>query len=73
FARIAAQLGGREWLLDSGFSAADLFLFMLVRWGRGMTPPPRDVAPLGAHAARVLARPAVRAGLAAEGITAPFV
>ncbi|MGH7051383.1 MAG: glutathione S-transferase family protein [Acetobacteraceae bacterium] len=73
FARIAAQLGEREWLLDSGFSAADLFLFMLVRWGRGMTPPPRDVAPLGQHAGRVLARPAVQAALAAEGITAPFV
>lgn len=73
FARIAAQLDGREWLLASGFSAADLFLFMLVRWGRGMKPPPRDVAPLGAHAARVLARPAVQRALAAERIGAPFV
>lgn len=73
FGRISAQLDGREWLLASGFSAADLFLFMLVRWGRTMPLPPRDIGPLGAHAARVLARPAVQATLAAEKITAPFV
>jgi glutathione S-transferase len=73
FDRIAAQLEGREWLLASGFSAADLFLLMLVRWGRAMPRPPRDVPPLGAHAARVLARPAVQAALAAEGIAPPFV
>ncbi len=73
FGRIAAQLDGWEWLLASGFSAADLFLFMLVRWGRAMPKPPREIAPLGAHAGRVLARPAVAAALAAEGIAAPFV
>lgn len=73
FDRIAAQLEGRDWLLASGFSAADLFLLMLVRWGRGLPRPPRDVSVLGAHAARVLARPAVQATFAAEGIEAPFV
>ncbi|MDA8051231.1 MAG: glutathione S-transferase N-terminal domain-containing protein [Rhodospirillales bacterium] len=73
FARIAAQLDGREWLLESGFSAADLFLFMLVRWGRAMPHPPRDVPSLGEHAERVPARPAVQAALNAEGIAAPFV
>jgi glutathione S-transferase len=73
FDRIAAQLEGREWLLASGFSAADLFLTMLVRWGRVMPRPPRDLPALGAHAARVLARPAVQAAFAAEGIEAPFV
>lgn len=73
FDRIAAQMDGREWLLASGFSAADLFLTMLMRWGRAMPRPPRDVPTLGAHAARVLARPAVQAAFAAEGIAAPFV
>lgn len=73
FRRIAAQLNGREWLLTSGFSAADLFLFMLVRWGRAMAVPPRGIAPLGAHAERVLERRAVQGALAAEGITPPFV
>ncbi|MGH7120488.1 MAG: glutathione S-transferase family protein [Acetobacteraceae bacterium] len=73
FRRIGAQLSGREWLLTSGFSAADLFLFMLVRWGRGLPVAPRGIAPLGAHAERILARRAVQAALAAEGITQPFV
>lgn len=70
---IAAQLEGRDWLLDSGYSAADAFLLMLTRWGRAMPRPPRDLAVLAAHAARVLARPAVQATFAAEGIKPPFV
>ncbi len=73
FDRISAQLNGRAWLLEWGFSAADLFLFMLVRWGRVMPRPPRDLPVLAAHAARVAARPAVQATMAAEGIAAPFV
>jgi glutathione S-transferase len=70
---IAAQLGDGPWLLGEQFSAADLFLTMLVRWGRGLPRPARDVPALGAHAARVLARPAVQATLEAEGLKAPFV
>jgi glutathione S-transferase len=73
FDRIATHLDERDWLLDSGFSAADLFLLMLTRWGRAMPRPPRDLPPIAAHAARVLARPAVIATFAAEGIEAPFV
>ena len=70
---IAAQLGDGPWLLGERFSAADLFLTMLVRWGRGLPRPPRDIPALGAHAARVLARPAVKAALEAEKLTAPLV
>ena len=73
FDRIAEQLEGRDWLLESGFSAADLFLCMLVRWGRGLPRPARDIPALGAHAQRVLSRPAVQAALAAERIAAPLV
>jgi glutathione S-transferase len=73
FDRIAAQLAGRDWLLESGCSAADLFLTMLVRWGREMPRPPRFLPVLAAHAERVLARPAVQAAFAAEGISPPFV
>lgn len=70
---IAGQLGDGPWLLGERFSAADLFLLMLVRWGRAMPRPPRDVPQLGRHAERVLARPAVQAVFAAEGLAAPFV
>jgi glutathione S-transferase len=54
-------------------SAADLFLLKLVRWGREMPRPPRHVPELAAHAQRVLARPAVQATFAAEGLAEPFV
>lgn len=72
FERIALQLGDGPWLLGSRFSAADLFLFMLIRWGRAMPKPPRIRPPLAALAARVLARPAVQAALDAERIAEPF-
>lgn len=68
FEVIEAQLGAGPWLLGERFSAADLFLFMLTHWGRNMPRPPRDLPGLGAHAARVWARPAVQATFTAEGI-----
>jgi glutathione S-transferase len=73
FERIAAQLGDGPWLLGERFSAADLYLLMLVRWGNGLPRPARDFPALAAHAARVLARPAVQATFAAEAVAAPFV
>jgi glutathione S-transferase len=72
FDRIAAQLGDGPWLLGERFSAADLFLFMLIRWGRNMSRPPRTLPGLGALAARVLARPAVRAAVVAEKLAEPI-
>ena len=72
FDRIAAQLGNGPWLLGERFSAADLFLFMLIRWGRNMNRPPRTVPALGALAERVLARPAVRTAVDAEKLVEPI-
>jgi glutathione S-transferase len=72
FDRIADQLGAGPWLLGERFSAADLFLFMLIRWGRGMPRPPRTLPALGALAERVLARPAVQAAIEAEGLQPPI-
>jgi glutathione S-transferase len=68
---ISEQLGDRTWLLGDRFSAADLFLFMLIRWGRGMPRPPRSLPNLNALAERVLARPAVQKALEVEGLKAP--
>ncbi len=73
FAVIAAQLGEGPYLLGETFSAADLYLLMLLRWGRTLPVPLRDVPPFGAYAARLLARPAVLAAFAEEGFSAPFV
>lgn len=69
---ISAQLGDKTWLLGDRFSAADLFLFMLIRWGRGMPRPPRALPNLNAFAERVLARAAVQAAFEAEGLKAPL-
>jgi glutathione S-transferase len=73
FARISDQLGDRPWLLDRGFSAADLYLLMMVRWGRTLPEPARRIGGLGAHAERALARPAVAKTFEVEGLAAPFV
>lgn len=73
FDRIEADLGDGPWLLGQRFSAADLFLVMLMRWGRNLARPPRSLPRLGALAERVTARPAVQAAFEAEGLKAPFV
>jgi glutathione S-transferase len=74
FGRIAAQLGAGPWLLGERFSAADLYLLMMTRWGRLLPKRPASVFPeIAAHGARVLARPAVQATFAAEGVAGPFV
>jgi len=74
FERVAAQLGDGPWLLGQRFSAADLYLLMMTRWGGALPTPPASIYPeIAAHAARVIARPAVQATLAAEGVKEPFV
>ncbi len=73
FERIAAQLGQGPWLLGERFSAADLYLLMMTRWGSTLPRPVRGLPEIAAHAERTLARPAVQATLAAEGLSAPFV
>lgn len=70
---ISAQLGDKTWLLGDNFSAADLFLLMLIRWGRAMPRPPRTIPNLQGLAERVLARPAVQKTFEIEGLKAPFI
>ncbi len=69
---ISAQLGDKPWLLGDRFSAADLFLFMLIRWSRFMPRPARTIPNLNALAERVAARPAVQETFRVEGIQAPL-
>jgi glutathione S-transferase len=73
FDLISEQLGEKTWLLGDRFSAADLFLFMLIRWSRNMPRPARSLPNLKALAERVAARPAVQATLTAEGIGEPLI
>lgn len=69
---ISEQLGDKPWLLGDRFSAADLFLFMLIRWSRFMPRPARSIRNLNALADRVAARPAVQETFRIEGIQAPL-
>ena len=73
FDLVAAELVGRRWLLGERFSAADLFLTLLIRWGRGMKRAPRTIPALGTLAEGVLARPAVQAAIEAEGLQSPLI
>ncbi|HEY4941421.1 MAG TPA: glutathione S-transferase N-terminal domain-containing protein [Rhizomicrobium sp.] len=72
FAVFADHLEANEWLLGEEFSAADLYLFMMVRWGRALPSPPRLIPSLARHAGRVASRPAVREALKVEGVAPPY-
>jgi len=52
--QIDAHLAGREWLVGDERSVADLFLFMLTRWGRFLKPPAWERPNLRAHWLRTL-------------------
>jgi glutathione S-transferase len=65
---------GGPWLLGEHYSAVDPYAFMLCRWTRGFADKPaRSYAHIGPYLQRVLARPAVRQAIAAEGLPEPLV
>jgi glutathione S-transferase len=68
---IDGELAGRDWLAGGERSAADLFLFMLVRWGRRLDPPAWERPALRAHWLRLVERPAVRQALDEQRIEIP--
>ena len=72
FERVAAQLGDGPWLLGERFSAADLYLLMMTRWGSTLPTPVRSFKAIAAHAERTVARPAVIATYEAEQKPAPY-
>ncbi len=61
------------WFLGREYSAADAFLLMTARWGRGLSTPPRKMAKLRRLLERILERDAVQKAIAAEGIEGPFL
>jgi glutathione S-transferase len=70
-AQVASHRG--EWMLGSGYSVVDPFMFMLCRWTRGFARPARSLAHLGPYLQRMLDRPAVQRMLATEKLPQPFV
>jgi glutathione S-transferase len=65
---IDGELATRPWLVGEALTGADLFLFMLTRWGRFQEPPAWDSPNLGAHFDRVLRRPGVQRMMAEQGL-----
>jgi len=68
---LESELRGREWLVGGERTGADLFLFMLTRWGRTLDPPAWDRPNVRAHFRRLLERPAIRRMLAEQGLDVP--
>jgi glutathione S-transferase len=71
FAVLERRLEGREWLAADHRTGADLYLFMLTRWGRRLDPPAWDRPNLRAHFVRTLALPGVARMVAEQGLDLP--
>ena len=71
FDRIDGELAGREWLVGGSRSAADLFLFMMTRWGRHLDPQAWARPNVRAHCLRTLELPGVRRMLDEQGLESP--
>ena len=71
FDRLETELASRPWLVGDERSGADLFLFMLVRWGRRQDPPVWDRPSLRAYFKRLLEREGVRRMMDEQGLEIP--
>jgi glutathione S-transferase len=66
-----AKLADLPWLVGDERGAADLFLFMLTRWGRNLEPAAWDRPHLRSHWTRLAQRPGVRRMLDEQGLELP--
>ncbi len=64
-------LADRAWLAAEHRTGADLFLFMLTRWGRRLEPPAWDRPNLRRHFLAALELPGVRRMLDEQGLDLP--
>ena len=71
FDLIERTLDGRAWLVGEHRSAADLFLFMLTRWGRRLEPPAWNRPHIRAHFLRTLELPGVCRMIEEQGLELP--
>jgi glutathione S-transferase len=65
------ELTTRPWLVGEERTDADLFLFMLTRWGRFQQPPAWGRPNLREHFCRLLERAGVRRMMAEQGLEFP--
>lgn len=71
FGVVEQALDGRTWLVGEHRTAADLFLFMLTRWGRHLEPPAWERPRIRAHFLRTLELPGVRRMMQEQGLDPP--
>jgi len=72
FGMMNDEVGAGPYLQGDFLTAADFYLFMLVRFGRFLPDPPHELGNLAPYVARLSEHPAiVRAG-EAEGLAAPY-
>ena len=71
FDRIDGHLAGREWVAGEERSVADIFLFMMTRWGRRLEPPAWARPNLRVHWLRTLELPGVRTMIDEQGLDLP--
>ena len=65
-----SEIAGKQFLLGDTFCAADIYLWMLTRWSRGLTPAGWDRPSLGAFYDRLSARPSIAKMLEQQGLEA---
>jgi len=68
FTLLDKHLATQAYLADTGFSAADIYCFVVLNWARAVKLEIANLANLAAYHARIAARPAVREAMAAEGL-----
>ncbi|UXY09045.1 glutathione transferase GstA [Kosakonia sp. ML.JS2a] len=61
-------LSHQAWISGAHFTVADAYLFTVLRWARAVKLNLAELTHIDAYMARVAARPAVAAAMAAEGI-----
>lgn len=66
--QLAADLGGKPYLVGDGFTVADAYLFTVLSWGAVVGVDIGRWPVLKAYFERIAARPAVQAALKAEGL-----
>ena len=71
FELLDRELSDRDWLVGAHRTGADLFLFMLTRWGRRFEPAAWELPNLRAHFVRTLALPGVSRMVAEQGLDVP--
>lgn len=71
FDLLERELDGRDWLVGEHRTAADLFLFMVTRWGRRLDPAAWERENLRSHFLRTLRLPGVTRMIEEQGLELP--